>query len=604
VMNNPIIRAGLNLRTVAWAFTTTYHDYWHPIPWVTHIIDYQLYGLVAGGHHLTSLLFHLAAVLTLFWWLFLATSRLWPSALVAALFAVHPVHVESVAWIAERKDVTCALFWNLTLLAYVRYAIRQRRALLWIALLFYALALMSKPMAMTLPFVLVLLDWWPLGRFSTMPRKAALLLEKLPFFALAAASIVYTYTTYDTHGNLTRRIPLLGRAAYASVAYLLYLGKLFWPSRLAVLYPLPPQPPTVLAGAAAAVCIAGLSVLALYAARRIPEVVGWLWFIGVLVPVCGIIHTGHQLYADRFLYLPATGLYILVVWLLLRLELLRSRWIRPVIAAFSASLLVALTLLTSQQVGRWRDSAELFRHTVSTTRNNVVALRNLGADLLLRGHPSEAAGFFRAAGLLAPDDAQLYNNYGLCMFRLRRYDQALAFFAEANRLRPHHFETLLCIARTRQHSGDNPAAVLYADSAASVIPPNSGAYTAIGGFWLELEEPGKARNALMLADSLGSTAWEPYRDLGDLQLSAGLPAEAAEAYYKAAVRAPRSAELFVTAGIAFYQVERYDDALECFARALSIDANDSIAARYRNRICGQADTSHGRQQACESGQKP
>jgi tetratricopeptide (TPR) repeat protein len=424
VSGNPVVRQGLTWEGLRWAWTAAVACNWHPVTMLSHMLDVELYGVRPGWHHLTNLLLHLANVVLLFEVLRRMTGATWRSAAVAALFAVHPLHVESVAWISERKDVLSGLFFLLTLGAWLRYVRRPAAGRYLLALLAFALGLLAKPMLITLPFVLLLLDVWPLGRLplAAMPaaserterRRAlrALLLEKLPFVVLAVAvSAVALYTQRGAMASLAA-LPLRRRAANALVSYVVYLGKSLWPSRLAVIYPLPPSIPLWKAALAAAL-LAALTALALARLRRAPWLaVGWLWFAGMLAPVSGLVQVGRQAMADRYTYLPSIGLFIAVVWsahALAQAALpgeLPARGPgatrRALLGAGAAVVIAALALTARVQVGAWRDSLTLFRHAAAVTDGNYVAAFHLGEELRMRGDRAEARRYYREALRIRP----------------------------------------------------------------------------------------------------------------------------------------------------------------------------------------------------------
>jgi Flp pilus assembly protein TadD len=397
---------------MAWAFSTVQASNWHPLTWISHMLDCQLYGLNPIGHHLASLLLHLANSILLFLLLRRMTKQEWPSALVAALFALHPLHVESVAWISERKDTLSGLFWMLSMWAYVRYA-QGRAAGFYIAsIILFALGLMAKPMLVTLPFVLILIDYWPLRRLAPA--------EKIPYFILAAASCAVTVLAQRKGGAVASLAaePLGLRLANVPVAYARYLLKTFWPVDLAAYYPLPGHWPVwQVAGAAALLVI--LTAWIFWRARAQPYLaVGWLWFLGVLVPVIGLAQVGAQAMADRYDYLPSIGLFIAVVWTA-----------RPLLPAFCGWLAVAgCIFVTWCQVHYWRDSESLFRHAVAVTRNNSVMESDLGKVLLLEGRVDEALPHLRRAVEFGPGFPLPHYNLGEALLAKGQVAEALSQF--------------------------------------------------------------------------------------------------------------------------------------------------------------------------------
>jgi Flp pilus assembly protein TadD len=437
VLENGQVRAGLSLAGVRWALTATAAGNWHPLAWISHMTDVQLFGLAPAGHHLTSLLLHLLAALLLFELLRRLTGLVWPPALVAALFAVHPLHVESVAWVAERKDVLCGFLWILTLEAYRRSRARPGTLRSAAVVLLFALCLMAKPMAVTLPLTLLLLDFWPLGRFSR-GNAGALLREKAPLLALAAASCWVTYAAQE-QGRLVKSLaqfPPLARAGNALLAYAAYLGATLWPGDLAVFYP---HPGAALRWSLAGVAAAGLllaTTAALATRRRLPWLAtGWLWFLGTLLPVIGLVQVGEQARADRYTYIPLVGLFLAAAWTWR--ELARRR---PALGARGPALallvLAALAWRARAQVATWESSVTLFEHALAVTAENDLALNNLGAALVDAGRSEEAVARLEAAVRLRPDRAGIRSNLGQALANAGRTDEAVAQYREALRIDP------------------------------------------------------------------------------------------------------------------------------------------------------------------------
>ena len=450
VTENPHVRAGLTAAGLAWAFSTGHAANWHPLTWISHMADVSLFGLHAGAHHLVNLALHLASTLLLFFWLRRTTGHLEPSALVAALFALHPVHVESVAWIAERKDVLSTLFWMLTLWAYVRYV--ERPAIGRYALLFvtFALGLMAKPMLVTLPFVLLLLDLWPLQRQTVrgasgnapgLKARPAYFKEKLPLVALAIASSVITFLVQQRGGAVTglEALPLRLRVENALMSYAGYLGKMIWPADLAIVYGRPEHLAPALVFVTAAALI-GATYLALRFARSRPYVaVGWFWYLGTLVPVIGLVQVGVQAMADRYTYVPLIGIFIAMAWGIRDLTTHRLAWRRAAMAA-AVVVMLACAVTARRQVGVWKDNATLFAHAteVATGVDAVRAHHTVGAALLQQGRVEEALANFLEAKRLAPGDAETHYNLGLAYARQQRLAEATSALAEAIRLNPEH----------------------------------------------------------------------------------------------------------------------------------------------------------------------
>jgi protein O-mannosyl-transferase len=458
ILENPIVKQGLTLTGIAWAFTTFHAANWHPLTWLSHMLDCQIFGLNAGGHLLVNVLIHSSNTLLLFLFLRRVTGARWQSAIVAALFALHPLHVESVAWAAERKDMLSTFFGLLTLLAYVRYVETpswKRYALVAVAL---ALGLMAKPMLVTWPFVLLLLDYWPLHRFQWRPGTGTagffralvpLVREKLPLFCLAAASMVITLIAQSQGGAVRTfvQVPVSLRFANAIVSYANYLFRTVWPSDLAVYYPFSRTGVPVWEVVCAIVLLTTISVFAVHQAKERPYLlIGWLWFIGTLIPVIGLVQVGGAAMADRYHYVPSIGLFVAIVFGLS--ELGRSfRVDRVVTGAIAVIALSVLACLTTVQIGRWRNSATLFEYAESLVPDNRMIENNLGTILGESGRYDEAAAHFAKALRTEPDflevisDAEIRTNVGLLLVRESKLAEAMEQLNEALRLNPNSAET-------------------------------------------------------------------------------------------------------------------------------------------------------------------
>jgi len=433
VTRNIHVRGGVTLPGLGWALTSGEAANWFPVTRLSHMLDSQLFGLRSGWHHLDSVGWHALAAMLLFAFLRRATHDRWPSAWVAFLFALHPLHVESVAWVAERKDVLCAFFWFLALWAYVRYAERPGRGRYCVVLLLFCLGLMSKPMIVTLPLLLLLLDAWPLGRLSR-----AAVREKIPFFALAAVSAIATYLVQHASGAVQEigRLPLGLRIENALVSCGTYCLKTIWPAGLAVFYPYP-------AGftwwmvAAGVMAIATITALALRSFRVAPYLAaGWIWYLVTLAPVIGLVQVGAQARADRYMYVPMTGLTIMLAW---GAADLARRWPaarRPAATAAIATCLAAAAL-SAAQIQHWRNSEALFQHALEVTTDNYLAEHNLGSTLLDTGRLSEAVTHLQAALRIRPDAAQTRSDLASALARTPgRLPEAIAEYQAAVRLLP------------------------------------------------------------------------------------------------------------------------------------------------------------------------
>lgn len=440
ITENPIVQRGLTLENVKWAFTTFHFHNWHPLTWLSYMADCQLFGVNARALHLVNLGLHLANTLLVFALLRRLTGAVWASGIVAAFFGWHPMHVESVAWIAERKDVLSTLFWLLTMWAYVEYAKRRSRG--WYAgmLAFFILGLMSKAMLVTLPLALLLVDVWPLGRldlnaarwWSNAPR---LIIEKIPLFALAAAASWAAYLAQAGAAISTSDLTFTERVANAFMSYARYIGKTIWPTDLAVFYP--PGIWPVWQAIAVAIVLGLVSVAAIKSVRDKPFFfTGWFWFLGTLVPVIGIVQVGSQSMADRYMYVPSIGLYIALVWSVR--DQLRSEP-RTKIAASAATVaaLVACMILTAQQVARWQNSVTLLTHAERVTPPNIVTLNNLMLALLKEGKTNEANQRALRSIQVAPEEELTWQNAGNMAFAEGRLEEALGYYRKGLKLKPH-----------------------------------------------------------------------------------------------------------------------------------------------------------------------
>src|SRR5882724_2057044 len=411
IQENPMVNRGVTSAGLAWAFSTFYAGNWHPLTWIAHMIDSQLFGMIAGGHLLVNALIHAVNTLLVFWFLLRTTHARWPSALVAALFALHPLHVESVAWAAERKNTLSTFFGLLSLITYVRYAEAPSiRRYAWVAITL-ALGLMAKPMLVTWPFVMLLFDYWPLGRFDLTSRREVatklwpLVREKLPLFALVAASAVITFLAQSHLGGVRTfaEAPVALRLSNALVSYAKYLLLAFWPNDLAVFYPFPKEgiPGWQIIGAA--LLLIAITAFCLSQGKIRPYlIVGWLWFLGTLVPVIGLVQVGAQTMADRYFYIPSIGLFIALVFGLA--DIAERRRVAPWLSAAIANVvLLILAIVTNSQIHRWTDSFALFQHALAVTPPNYTIETRLGFALGKSSRYDDAAAHFQKALKIKPD---------------------------------------------------------------------------------------------------------------------------------------------------------------------------------------------------------
>ena len=439
VYENPRVSAGLEAGGVRWAFTTFHAANWHPLTWLSHMLDVELFGAAPAGHHATSVGLHALNSVLVFLGLEALTLAFWPSAAVAALFAVHPLRVESVAWVAERKDLLCALFGLLACGAYVNWARKGGGARYLAVAGLFALALMSKPMLVTLPVLLLLVDYWPLGRLRRARDLWLRSREKLPLFALSTLSSWITYVAQAGGGATAaaERFPLGDRLLNAALSYVAYLGQTVWPRALAAFYPHPnahgARVALVPALGAAFGLVAATWIVVARRARRPWLVVGWLWFAVALVPVIGVVQVGSQARADRYTYLPLVGIFVIAAW---GASAACARWRVPsgAVAAFAGAALLAYGATARAQVASWRDSETLYRRALAVTQSNFLAWNNLGVAQLERGEPSLALESFERAVRIKADYASAWYNAGVALNRLDQPVRAVAAYRESLRL--------------------------------------------------------------------------------------------------------------------------------------------------------------------------
>jgi len=560
ITENSMVTRGLSLRSIAWAFTAFYASNWHPLTWVSHMIDCQLFGLNAGGHLLVNALIHSANAALVFWFLLRATGARWPSAIVAALFALHPLHVESVAWAAERKDTLSTLFGLVSLIAYVRYAKSptwKHYALVAIAL---ALGLMAKPMLVTWPFVMLLLDYWPLQRYQD-PASATrssevrrLILEKIPLFIIIGLSCAITYVA-QSHGGAVRTFvdaPIWLRLTNALMAYAKYVWRTFWPHDLALYYPYP----TVfnvwhLIGAA--VVLLGFTAFCFTESKRRPYlIVGWLWFLGTFVPVIGMVQVGGQAMADRYHYLPSIGLFIVLVFGFADLASDRQ-FLARVAPVVTVAALVILTTLTFRQVQLWRDTFTLFEHSLG----------------------------------IAPDrNIPIQYNLGLAFADIGKYDEAVAHFEKALEVDPNFVLGLLNMGVTRQKQGRITEAMVFYKQAIKIKPNLPQAHIGLGLGLAAQREFEPAVMELREAARMDPTDADSRRNLGLVLAQMGRISEGIDALQEALRLNPKSAETHNDLGIVLFATGKTRESITEFEEALRL--NPSLENASKNLQQAQA----------------
>ncbi len=490
VQDNSHIATGISVSNIAWAFTSLEAANWHPLTWLSHMLDVQLYGLNAGGHHISSVVIHAAAAVLLLLLLYRLTGAVWQSALVAALFALHPMHVESVAWVAERKDVLSAFFWFLTLLLYAGYASTRRRSYYLLTLLSFALGLMAKPMLVTLPLVMLLLDVWPLKRVEGLPSLnrwslwLPLVKEKIPFFVLSLLSAAITIYAQGKGGAMDWWVPLGLRLENAAIAYATYIGQLFWPHDMVFFYHMPYS--FVVWKVAGSVLVLALVTAAVLWARRrfLFLMVGWLWFLITLLPVIGLVQVGGQSMADRYTYIPYTGLFIMLAW---GVPELTSRLpCRHLIHGLLAALaLCACIGVTWQQIAYWKDDFSLFGRALQVTPDEIVAHHNLAAAYEKRGDFNAAIAQYRTAIALKPayyhiDNSVAHNGIGLILEKQGDLDAAIAEYRKALAINPKYYDAHNDLGIALGERGDLDAAIAQFRAAIAIAPGVAQAHNNLG----------------------------------------------------------------------------------------------------------------------------
>lgn len=635
ITHNPNVNEGVGLESVIWAFTKYHEGHWHPLTWLSHMLDCELFGLNAVGHHFVNLFFHIAGTLLLFLVLTKMTGALWCSAFVAGAFALHPLHVESVAWAAERKDVLSGFFWMLTMAAYLWYVKRPRAGrYLLVAAVFY-MGLLSKPMVITLPFVLLLLDYWPLGRFHRRDFHL-IVLEKVPLFILSIISTMITFVTQQGTMTSVEGLSVAARIANASISYIKYIAKMFWPSRLAIFYPHPGNKVVIWHGLICALALLAISIFFLLWARKHRYLLtGWLWYLGTLVPVIGLVQVGSQAMADRYTYLPSIGTFIIVAWGGAELVGRRRFW-RMCLGVSAGLFLVASLLCTRAQVRHWRNSVSLFEHAITVVPNNQIAYNFLGRALERQGRLDEAASQFIESLRINPNDAdtknelarilikqgknkqvvRLYSQFlpklpddantagtidvllagrgkfskdvrdyteahahlGTALLNEGRVDEAIRHFEEVLKFRPDFVDSHKQLGRTLLQQNKPEEAARVFRKVLQIQPDDADAHIYLGAASLKQGKVEEAierySNALAIKpDSAGA-----HNNLGYALTLKGDFDEAIREYRKSLQIQPDEPSVLNALGISLGKQGKLDEAIECFNKALLIEP-DSAEAR-------------------------
>lgn len=599
VQANPHVRGGLTWDNVRWTLLADRDGNWFPLTWLSHMLDCQIYGMQSGGHHLTNVVIHLLTTLLLFALLKKMTGARWCSAVVAFLFALHPLHVESVAWVTERKDVLSGFFWVATFWGYLSYVERPRWSRYLVIIVPFCLGLMSKPMIVTLPLVLLLLDVWPLRRItigvnvpaaklkqktrvgnSTQHIFSRLVWEKVPLLALSAASSVVTYTVQQRGGAVMslQGIPLASRMANAVVAYVAYLAQLFWPVKLAVFYPHPINVPAEEVIGAGLLLLA-ISALILRSARKLPYLaVGWAWYLGTLVPVIGLVQVGMQARADRYTYIPAIGIFIMAAWGVA--ELCDRRILaRPVLVGLAAIACSGCLLLTWFQVRNWRNSESLFQHAIEVTKDNYMGYFGMGGVFRDSGRLDDAIAAYSEAIRLFPGVTAARGGLGAVYLKQGRLDEAAAQLSEAVRLNPNSAEDHISLGIAYKQLGRAGDALAQFSEAIKLEPDSADAHYNLGTLYAGGGQCDEAQAQFALALRLEPDHAQTHYNLGLCLASQGKMSEAAAEFTKAIQLKPGYGNAHNNLGSALASMGKIDEAVAHFREAVRLMPESEEARR-------------------------
>jgi tetratricopeptide (TPR) repeat protein len=614
ITENPHVQAGITFENLKWALTTGHASNWHPLTWLSHMLDVELFGLKAGRHHLMNVFFHIVNTLLLFLILHRMTGALWQSAFVATIFALHPLHVESVAWVAERKDVLSTLFWMLTLGAYGYYVKRPGYRRYLLVIVCFILGLMSKPMLVTIPFVLLLLDFWPLGRLqpakhagpdsrnashpedpTRKKRKAAnssavkavdreewlmyplrwtvirpLLLEKVPLLTLAVLSSIITIISQQRAMASLMELSVDARIANALVSYVKYIGKMIWPLDLAVFYPNPyVQPWWSVLGAV--LILSAATVLFIWKSKRFPYLsVGWLWYLGTLVPVIGLVQVGSQAMADRYSYVPLIGIFIMIAW---GVPDFLKNWghRKTVLGVLSGIAILACAVVTWAQVQLWRDSITLFSHTLKVTTGNYFIHNNMGIALSDQRKFEDAFVHYKAALLINPKYVKAWENLGIYYEESGRNAEAIEAYEQARRLDPNDAKTWNSLGSAYGKSGQTAKALETLRQALRIDPAYDEAWNNLGNAYGGNGETAKAIEAFQQALRFNPKYAKAWNNLGIAYEESGQSVKAIEAFRQSLRISREHANVWSNLAVAYRKHGQTAEAIEAYRQALSIN---------------------------------
>jgi len=617
IIENDCVRKGLTPETIRWAFTTVHASNWHPLTWLSHQADAQIYGMNPGLHHITAMLFHIANTILLFSVLTRMTGALWRSAFVAALFALHPLHVESVAWVSERKDVLSTFFWMLTLRAYVSYTKHSVTSRYILILFLFALGLMAKPMVITLPFILLLLDYWPLKREMT----SSIFYEKLPMIGLSLISAAVTIFAQQHGGaiNSLETYPVHIRIMNALISYAGYMKKMFYPVGLSGFYPHPGNSVSLLCASGAFLLFGVISAVAIWRIKAQPYLtVGWLWYIGTLIPVIGLVQVGNQAMADRYTYIPLIGLFVMIAWGIPDF-LSQSRYMKAGILIAVPIIIFMLTAATWKQIRYWRDNFTFFTRMLEVTPNNYMALHGLGLVLANQGKLTEAIAYYRESLSIEPgygiahnnlglalleqghikdaiahfeqairsklDNSKFHNNLGVALAKEGRTAEAVDSFREALRMKPDYAGAYYNLANTLKSHGKMTEAILYFQKAVSVNPDFANAHYNLA---TTLAAQGNTREAIihfLKALEITPDDADAHIQLGILLMQQGFIKEAAAHFLKSLeIRPDTAGTVHNNLGVALSHEGKIKEASLHFQKALQINPDNAEARNNLEKI--------------------
>ncbi len=566
---NKNVANGLTWDGIRWAFTTFHASNWHPLTWISHMLDISLFGMQPGGHHLSSLVLHIASMMLLFLFLINTTRRFWPSAVVAALFALHPLHVESVAWVAERKDVLSTFLGLCTIYSYYFYVRIPSVARYLPVLLFFALGLMAKPMLVTIPFILLLLDYWPLQRLSFQANWRKIIIEKYPLLCMSVASSIITLAAQQTAIAGFDNIGFAARLVNAIISYGRYMEQMILPIRLAVHYPFPETPSYILA-AVILVFLIIMTWLSLRYGKTMKYLpVGWLWYLVTLVPVIGIVQVGDQAHADRYTYMSLTGIFVIIAFGI-------SDWLdkhknlRTFAFLSGICVITIFSVLTRNQVSYWKNSLSLYKHTLAVTDNNSKIMTNLAIVMMEDGKIDEAVTVLKQAITAVPDDAVALGAYANALSRQGRYEDALAVNQSAAEKAPHSVVAQTAVANTLIKLRRFSEAEIYLKEAISLNPKFPDAWAQLGVVLQHTDRLDEAVNASNRAIELQPDLATGHLALAGALLKKGDLFGAAEAYKRTVELAPDFAVWFNLAGC-LVRIDKPLEAEKAYLEALKLD---------------------------------